>query len=121
MSSFAERIDLLYIRKYGKKRKAGRNRYVYELSYPESMGGAVFYVGKGKGDRIDAHESQARIGVQSAKCDAIREIWANGEEIVKRKIREKLTDQEALDLERERILFYGIENLTNCQIYRLRW
>ena len=34
--------------------------YVYTLSYPEEMGGAVFYVGKGSGNRIFAHERFVR-------------------------------------------------------------
>jgi hypothetical protein len=33
---------------------------VYMLSYPEEMGGAVFYVGKGSGNRIFAHERFVR-------------------------------------------------------------
>lgn len=115
MSSIDERIMRLYKRELeqGKKRKARRNCYVYEYAYPASMGGTVFYVGKGKGARINFHEKEARRGVQSAKCDAIREIWAAGEEVVKRKVRENLTDQEALDLEAERIQFYGKNLLTN--------
>lgn len=60
--------------------------YVYTLAYPESMGGAIFYVGKGKGDRIDEHEKEARKGIQSKKCDVIRGIWAIGEEVVKTKV-----------------------------------
>ena len=64
--------------------------YVYELAYPESMGGDVFYVGKGrkykigKGfvDRIDVHEKEASLPLKSIKkwsrnvekCLAIRSI-----------------------------------------------
>jgi hypothetical protein len=57
--------------------------YVYVLAYPESMGGAIFYIGKGQADRIADHEREARKGVQSHKCDIIRDIWAHGEEVVK--------------------------------------
>src|SRR5260221_10494808 len=49
--------------------------YVYTLSKPD---GTIFYVGKGRGNRILQHENEARRGVKSTKCDIIREIWANG-------------------------------------------
>lgn len=65
--------------------------YVYTYRYPESMGGAIFYVGKGQTyndnvDRIDMHEEEVRRGMQSKKCDAIREIWDAGEQVVKEKV-----------------------------------
>src|SRR5260370_21912288 len=60
--------------------------YVYTLAYPESMGGYVFYVGKGRRDRITVHEREARNNVKSHKCGVIRKIWRNGEQIVKEKI-----------------------------------
>src|SRR4051812_14655876 len=63
----------------------GDEFYVYIHAYPESMGGAVFYVGKGIGDRIDQHEEEAHHGHQCEKCDIIRSIWAVGERVVKRK------------------------------------
>lgn len=50
--------------------------YVYELRDPRN--GLPFYVGKGKGDRINAHEREARKGVSSPKCERIKEIWAAG-------------------------------------------
>src|SRR2546429_2776953 len=102
--------------------------YVYELAYPESMGGAVFYVGKGsrrktwKGiiDRIDEHEKQAtqpdkvrRWGRNIEKCQAIQSIWGKGEQIVKRKVFWTDTEQEAYNWESKLIEKYGIENLTN--------
>ncbi len=62
----------------------GSQLYVYELAYPESMGSAVFYVGKGQCYRITAHEREARKGVKSHKCNIIREIWMHGDEVVKR-------------------------------------
>jgi hypothetical protein len=60
--------------------------YVYTLAYPESMGGTIFYVGKGRNDRINDHDRETRRGVQSDKCNIIREIWATGEEVVKIKV-----------------------------------
>lgn len=52
--------------------------YVYTLSWPS---GEVFYVGKGTRARLLDHESEASRGVQSRKCDVIREIWASGNEV----------------------------------------
>lgn len=59
--------------------------YTYTLAYPESMGGFVFYVGKGRHGRIDHHENEARRGVTSYKCRIIRKIWEQGEQVVKQK------------------------------------
>jgi len=103
--------------------------YVYELAYPASMGGTVFYVGKGSKrktktgilDRIDEHEKHAlqsledieKWGRNVEKCQAIQAIWANGEEVVKRKVYETDIEQEAYTREAELIEKYGIENLTN--------
>jgi hypothetical protein len=87
--------------------------YVYELAYPESMGGVTFYVGKGRYDRINQHERDARNGVQSPVCNIIREIWSYGEQIVKRKVLEGLDKREARVRERERIFSYGISKLAN--------
>jgi excisionase family DNA binding protein len=66
--------------------------YVYVLAYPKGyedkgvdLSGVVFYVGKGElrkrqslRDRIDDHEREAELGVQSPKCEAIRKIWSKG-------------------------------------------
>ena len=93
--------------------------YVYELAYPESMGGAVFYVGEGQGSRIHAHESEARIVRRrgewvSQKCQIIRKIWDHGEQVVKRKVFETFVAEDAFIYEWVLIhLIYGHENLTN--------
>ena len=47
----------------------------------------MFYVGKGLGRRIDAHEKEARRGARSRKCDRIREIEAAGLRVLKRKVK----------------------------------
>jgi hypothetical protein len=70
--------------------------YVYVLAYPNST---VFYVGKGKGDRIDDHERDACNRVESEKCDIIRNIWAQGEQIMKAKVLENLTEEAAFAFE----------------------
>jgi hypothetical protein len=70
--------------------------YVYTLSYPESMGGSIFYVGKGSQnpqngyDRIRQHEIEARLDRKRCdneqKLEVIREIWRSGHEVVKNKV-----------------------------------
>ncbi len=102
--------------------------YVYELAYPELVGGAVFYVGKGskrktwKGwvDRIDEHEKQAmqpdkvkRWGRNIEKCQAIQSIWDRGEQVVKRKVFWTDIEREAYAHESMLIEKHGVANLTN--------
>lgn len=87
--------------------------YVYELAYPESMGGLVFYVGKGRNDRMYKHDDEARRGIQSKKCDVIRQIQAQGELVVRRKVVENISHSSAINEERDLIAFYGWEKLTN--------
>ena len=70
--------------------------YVYTLSKPD---GTIFYVGKGRGNRLDHHENEARRGVKSTKCDIIREIWANRDEVVKTKHGEFANEIDALNYE----------------------
>ena len=85
--------------------------YVYELSDPRD--GSVFYVGKGKGNRIDAHEREARTGRVSRKCAHIREIECAGLKIGKAVIATFASEQDAFDFEAETICRYGLERLTN--------
>jgi len=56
--------------------------YVYQLIDPRDQ--SVFYIGKGTGSRIHAHEKEASKGVCSNKCNKIKEIWEEGLSIVKR-------------------------------------
>lgn len=85
--------------------------YVYTLAYPESMGSKVFYVGKGVGVRIDAHERETRRGAKSHKCSVIRKIWASGGEVVKTKLAYFETHKEACMYEIALIFF--MDGLTN--------
>ena len=85
--------------------------YVYELVDPRD--GRVFYVGKGKKARIDAHEAEARKGVVSFKCDRIRDIWAAGQSLIKRRVASFGDEQEAFDFEADLICEYGLDNLDN--------
>ena len=85
--------------------------YVYELSDPRDN--SVFYVGKGSGNRIDAHERDTIKGVCSKKCNKIRSINNSGYSIHKEKVATFWDEQAAYDYETERISFYGLSNLTN--------
>src|SRR5947207_10125116 len=106
--------------------------YTYELAYPQSMGGTVFYVGKGsysqegRIDRIDMHEREAKRGGTSRKCQIIRDIWANDEQIVRRKVYETPAEQDALIYEWILIsLVYGRDTLANMTsegyVIKHRW
>lgn len=84
--------------------------YVYELIDPRT--GAVFYVGKGKGKRIDAHEAEARRGHASDKCEQIRAIWAAGNRVIKREVGRFKDEDAAYAFEAERIAQYtGLTNV----------
>lgn len=84
--------------------------YVYTLARPD---GRVFYVGKGCGNRIDAHEKEARKGADTHKCRTIRKIWSEGGEVVKDIVFRTNDEQESFDYEIELIQAYGFSNLTN--------
>ncbi len=96
----------------------GKPHYTYTLSYPENYpdpekAGTVFYVGKGKDDRINDHERQAKKGVRSHKCSAIRKIWTANCQVVKRKLAFFETHREACMYEIALIFFMnGLTNLT---------
>jgi hypothetical protein len=91
--------------------KAAWRFYVYELIDPRD--GLAFYVGKGQRDRLLAHESDARKGVCSEKCDRIREIWAAGQEVDRLIVAYFRGEQAAYDFEAERVDEYGLDALTN--------
>lgn len=85
--------------------------YVYELRDPRS--GAVFYIGKGKGNRIHAHEKEAERGVESPKCNVIRDIWAAGLQVEKNVIARFVDEVEAYAAEKAIIDDIGLHNLAN--------
>lgn len=96
--------------------------YVYEQAYPDdfldqALAGTIFYVGKGTGNRIDFHEEAARgmhFDANQQKCAIIREIQAQGKQVVKRKVYETDVEMDAYPYEWILIhLIYGAENLTN--------
>lgn len=88
--------------------------YVYELADPRT--GEVFYVGKGKGWRINQHEKEARSGAETPKCRLIRDIEADGHAIIKRKIKWFADEQDAYDFEADHIQSIGWGKLTNLAL-----
>jgi hypothetical protein len=91
--------------------------YVYHLIDPRD--GLPFYVGKGCGNRIEAHERQARLTgeklTRTAKCNRIRRIWGAGLSVIRQHICYFTLEQDALDFEYKQI--NSLPGLTN--IYRL--
>lgn len=85
--------------------------YVYKLIDPRD--GRVFYVGKGKGQRMYQHEKEARRGKYSRKCKAIREIIGSGAKIRYEIDSHHKVEADAYARERELIDEIGLCNLTN--------
>jgi len=88
--------------------------YVYTLAYPESMGGKVFYVGKGSRHRISVHAYEAKGGLKESnpyKCNVIRKIWANHEEVNALKVAHFVSEGDAFLYETALIFF--MQDLTN--------
>jgi len=85
--------------------------YVYTLSRPD---GIVFYVGKGRNNRIHSHTCQGQKSCNPHKYSVIRKIKSNGGKVQKTILSHFDTDKEALDYEVALIFAmraYG--NLTN--------
>lgn len=85
--------------------------YTYKLIDPSNN--SVFYIGKGKGSRIDAHEKEALKGVCSNKCKKIRELISKYGKIDKQIIAYFWDEQAAYDHETDIIEEIGLKNLTN--------
>jgi hypothetical protein len=89
--------------------------YVYELYEPDTE--LVFYIGKGSGNRIDAHEIEAKSGVSSHKCNKIRSVISRCGKIGKRKVAYFSDEKHSYIHEANRIAEHGIDNLTNVVLY----
>lgn len=86
--------------------------YVYLLKNPQTQ--QVFYVGKGKGNRIFNHVQDAlESSTISDKLDEIRRIQAKGQKVQHLILRHGLTEKEAFEVEAALIDFMGLQNLSN--------
>lgn len=84
--------------------------YVYVLARPN---GKPFYIGKGKGARVFAHDIEAKSGHKCHKCNVIRKIWRSGSEYQRYIVFTTDVEQDAHGYERELIALHGRENLCN--------
>jgi len=85
--------------------------YVYKLIDPRNN--KTFYVGKGKGNRVNDHEKEAVKGNRSKKCALIREIINEGSAIKKKIIRRFANEDDAYAYEESLISKIGLHKLTN--------
>jgi hypothetical protein len=85
--------------------------YVYALCDQAAI---PFYIGKGKGARIERHEKKAANGANTYTARKIRSIWSGGGEVQRQILWSGLTEQEAFENERFAIATLGRENLTNA-------
>ncbi len=86
--------------------------YVYLLSDPRDK--KIFYVGKGKGNRIFAHAKDALDDEHdSDKLDRIRQIRHSGHQVGYELLRFGLTQGAAFDVEAAAIQLLGLHDLTN--------
>lgn len=85
--------------------------YVYLLCDPDTE--VPFYVGKGKGKRMNAHEDALSLAdANEAKKETIRRILAQGKKVLKKKVAEFDHEQDALIYEMAMIGLYA-NSLTN--------
>lgn len=89
--------------------------YVYILIDPRDN--SVFYVGKGKGNRVNQHLLGAldENSEETDKIRRIREIQNLGLSVGLDIIRHELTEKEAFEVECSLIDLIGLHNLTNIQ------
>jgi len=85
--------------------------YVYELIDPRN--GKIFYVGKGKANRVYKHLKAALKGEPSEKSYKIRDILKEELKPTLNIVKSGLSENEAFQLENLLITQYGKNNLTN--------
>lgn len=87
--------------------------YVYDLIDPRD--GQTFYVGKGCGNRLFAHERSAMRGDRSAKSERIRSIKDDGLQVLAVVVKRFDNEAEAYAFEARRISELGRVNLLNIR------
>lgn len=88
--------------------------YVYHLIDPRD--GSVFYIGKGQGNRILAHESEAaRIAEEACtkKHRRIKDIWQAGLKVERAQVAAFWREEDAFAHEASYIQQVGLKNLCN--------
>ena len=93
--------------------------YVYFLI--DGRSGTIFYVGKGKGDRIIQHRRDARrpSPVNAVKTQRIRDC---GKHLVEQIFADGLSEGDALDVERrliQQLREFGLTNITSGNVHPL--
>ena len=93
--------------------------YVYLLVDPRN--GKIFYVGKGKGDRVLHHERLVKKGRvdNPFKCNIISDILKSGNEVSHYIFESNLSESDAYTLEKNVINGVGIDKLTNIDTGQL--
>ena len=85
--------------------------YVYALIDPRNN--KPFYIGKGKGNRINQHEREAKSNKFSHKLNVIRAIWADGLSVKKKILKYFELEDDAYSHEIKLIKRIGLKNLSN--------
>lgn len=87
------------------------NWYTYTLRHPN---GVVFYTGKGQGDYWNIHEQKAKRGEKVKLTMIIQGIWNQGQQVLKQKEREHLSEEEAYAHQVELYNKYSAANPEMC-------
>jgi len=87
--------------------------YVYALI--DQRDAKPFYIGKGRGNRVNHHELDAKRGCGHPKSERIRDIWQAGADYERRVCKEFPLEADALRYEKRLIFRIGLHNLTNIK------
>ncbi len=119
MDQFSEKTKLFLENPSGKSADSDHKYYVYALIDPEDN--KIFYIGKGCGDRVFAHEKEAKHyskleeQIERQKIDRINQIKEAGQDVIRVIIHYGLTGEQALSAEAALISAFQQQgyNLTN--------
>ena len=81
------------------------NFYVYQLRLENSE--TPFYIGKGKGRRIECHFQESSLRLHNHKNHVIKKAMSQGVKVLSEILHENLTEEQALAKEVELISLYG--------------